>query len=338
MPRTPTADPVAAVDPASADLVEMFRLMLLSRRFTEHALDWYAQGRVPQGLHPSIGQEAVGVGACYDLRQGDWVLPSLRTAEAFWTRGVRVGQQLHAMFGTRESVSGGKETSHHAGYPEQGILAATGIVGASIPVATGAALALRMKGTDGVVVCFFGDGAANRGDFHEGLNLASVQKAPVVFICENNLYAQTVPGAVAMAITDICDRAAGYGMPGRIVDGQDVIAVRRATQAAVTRAREGGGPTLLECKTYRFKPHYPIFQEDRPADEIDRWLARDPIDILRQRLEADGQLGVTTIADMDRAIIEELDSAITEAEAAPMPDPGDVFTQIQAGNAEDVGP
>ena len=336
LPPTPATDPAAA-DPASAELVEMFRLMLLSRRFTEHALDWYTQGRVPQGLHPSIGQEAVGVGACFGLRAGDWVLPSLRTAEAFWTRGVSIAQQLHAMFGTRESVSGGKETSHHAGYPEHGILAATGIVGGSIPVATGAALALRLKGTDGVVVCFFGDGAANRGDFHEALNLASVQKVPAVFICENNLYAQTVPATAAMAITDICDRAAGYGMPGEIVDGQDVVAVHRATQAAVARARAGEGPTLLECKTYRFRPHYPIFQEDRPAEQIEQWLARDPIDLLRQRLEADGQLGVTTIAEMDRAILQELDSAIAEAEAAPMPDPGDVFTQIQAEDAEDVG-
>ena len=308
--------------------------MLLGRRFTEHVLDWYAQGRVPQGLHPSIGQEAVGVGACFGLREGDWVLPSLRTAEAFWTRGVLISQQLHAMFGTRQSISGGKETSHHAGYPEHGILAVTGIVGASLPVATGAALALRMKGTVGVVVCFFGDGAANRGDFHEALNLASAQKAPVVFICENNLYAQTVPAAAAMAITDICDRAAGYGMPGHIVDGQDVVAVHRATQAAVTRARAGEGPTLLECKTYRFKPHYPIFQEDRPLAQIDEWLARDPIDILLRRLEADGQLDVTAVADLDRAILEELESAITAAESAPMPDPYEVFTQIQAEDVE----
>ena len=273
------------------------------------------------------------MGACYGLREGDWVLPSLRTAEAFWTRGVSISQQLHAMFGTTESISGGKETSHHAGYPENGILAATGIVGGSIPVATGAALALRMKGTAGVVVCFFGDGAANRGDFHEALNLASVLKVPAVFICENNLYAQTVPASAAMAITDICDRAAGYGMPGHIVDGQDVVAVHQATQAAVTRARRDG-PTLLECKTYRFKPHYPIFQEDRPADQIGQWLARDPIDILRSRLEADGQLDVTTVADMDRAITEELDSAIRAAESAPMPDPHEVFTQILAENME----
>ncbi len=326
-------DQTPATDMAPADLIEMYRLMLLSRRFTEHVLDWYAQGRVYQGLHPSIGQEAVGVGACYGLREGDWVLPSLRTAEAFWTRGVSISQQLHAMFGTTESISGGKETSHHAGYPENGILAATGIVGGSIPVATGAALALRMKGTAGVVVCFFGDGAANRGDFHEALNLASVLKVPAVFICENNLYAQTVPASAAMAITDICDRAAGYGMPGHIVDGQDVVAVHQATQAAVTRARRDG-PTLLECKTYRFKPHYPIFQEDRPADQIDQWLARDPIDILRSRLEADGQLDVTTVADMDRAITEELDSAIRAAESAPMPDPHEVFTQILAENME----
>jgi TPP-dependent pyruvate/acetoin dehydrogenase alpha subunit len=160
------------------DLVEMYRLMLLGRRFTEHILKWYDEGRLPQGLHPSIGQEAVGVGACYGLRAGDWVLPSLRTSEAFFTRGVTMLQQLNAMLGNAASISRGKETSHHAGYPQNGILAGTGIVGGSIPVAVGAALGLRMRGADNVVLCFFGDGAANRGDFHEALNLAAVLKAP----------------------------------------------------------------------------------------------------------------------------------------------------------------
>jgi TPP-dependent pyruvate/acetoin dehydrogenase alpha subunit len=316
------------------DLVEMYRLMLLGRRFTEQALEWYAQGRVPQGLHPSIGQEAVGVGACYGLQPGDWVLPSLRTSEAFWTRGVTVLDQLNAMMGNVDSISGGKETSHHAGYPDQGILAVTGIVGSAVPVATGAAMALRMQGKDGVVVCFFGDGAANRGDFHEGMNLAAIFKAPVVFVCENNLYAQKVPAAAAMAITDIADRASGYGMPGRVVDGQDVLAVYGETQAAVERARSGDGPTLLECKTYRFKTHYPIFEEERPAEEIEKWVKRDPIAILGDRLIAQGRLEYSTIETMERAIGEELAQAIGRAEVTPQPDPRNVFTEIYAESWE----
>ena len=318
------------------DLLAMYRLMVLGRCFTEHVLEGYRQGRVPQGLHPSIGQEAVGIGACYGLQRDDWVLPSLRTSEAFWARGVTVGEQLHAMFGNAESVSRGKESSHHAGYPDRGILACSGIVGGSIPVATGAALGLRMQGTDNAVVCFFGDGAASRGDFHEGLNLAAVLKAPVVFVCENNLYAQTVPAAAAMAITDIADRAAGYGMPGRIVDGQDVVAVYEATQSAVKRARHGEGPTLLECKTYRFKPHYPIFAEDRPAEEIRKWLARDPIEILGARLKTDRLLDDDAIAAMTDDIHRELAEAMDAAEAAAPPDPGEVFDHLYGDAAEET--
>ena len=312
----------------------MYRLMLLGRRFTERALNWYTQGRLPQGLHPSIGQEAVGVGVCYGLRGEDWVLPSLRTSDAFWTRGVTVRQQLHAMFGTAESISRGKETSHHSGYPDHGILACTGIVGGHIPVATGVGMGLRMRGTDNVAVCFFGDGAANRGDFHEGLNLAAVTKAPVIFVCENNLYAQTVAGADAMAITDIADRAIGYGMPGPIVDGQDVIAVHEATQEAVARARRGEGPSLLEVKTYRFKPHYPIFDELRPPEEIAKWVARDPLDILAAVLKPPGHLTDEAIAALDSAIMQELDEAIVEAETAAPPDATEVFDHIVAGRGE----
>lgn len=231
-------------DLTAADLVEMYRLMLLGRCFTETARELYRQGRASP-IHPSIGQEAVGVGACYALRSGDWVIPSLRTTEAFWARGVTIQEKVNALLGNAGSISRGKEGSHHAGYPDRGIMAGTGIIGSQFPVATGAALALRMQGTDNVVVCFFGDGASNRGDCHEGLNLAAVLKAPVIFICENNIYAQTVPASDAMVITDIADRAVGYGMPGLVVDGQDVLAVHGATQAAVHRARSGQGPKAL---------------------------------------------------------------------------------------------
>jgi TPP-dependent pyruvate/acetoin dehydrogenase alpha subunit len=316
------------------NLVEMYQLMLLGRRFTEQALSWYAEGRVPQGLHPSAGQEAVGVGVCYGLQAGDWALPSLRTSEAFWTRGVKIRQQLHAMCGTVRSISGGKETSHHSGYPDLGILAGTGVVCGSIPVATGVAMGLAMQGTDHVVVCFFGDGAANRGDFHEALNLAAVINAPAIFVCENNLYAQTVPASAAMAIHDIADRAAAYGMPGQIVDGQDVEAVYHATQTAISRARRGEGPTLLECKTYRFLPHYPVFDENRPKEERDHWLERDPIRILGDRLSQSGLLNDAAIDQMEQTIRQELDSAIAEVETAAMPDPGQVFTNIYADGAD----
>jgi TPP-dependent pyruvate/acetoin dehydrogenase alpha subunit len=315
----------------------MYRLMLLSRRFTEHALHWYEEGRLSQGLHPSVGQEAVGVGACYGLRPTDWVLPSLRTAEAFWVRGVSVLQQLNSMFGNADGISRGKETAHHATYVDHGIFPGTAIVGGSIPVSVGAALALRMQGTDNVILDFFGDGASNRGDFHEALNLAAVLKAPVVFICENNLYGQTVPSWTAMAITDIADRAPGYGMPGQVVDGQDVLAVHTATQEAVARARRGEGPTLLECKTYRFLPHYPIFEEDRPHKEVERWLRRDPLTIHDERLRAQGLLDEAIMEEMERAILQELDKAIQQAERVSPPDPEEVFQSVYAESAQEMG-
>jgi TPP-dependent pyruvate/acetoin dehydrogenase alpha subunit len=257
--------------------------------------------------------------------------------EAFWTRGVTVLQQLNTLFGNSASISGGKESSHHASYPEHGILPGTAIVGASIPVATGAAMALRMQGSDHVVLCFFGDGAANTGEFHEGLNLASILKAPVVFICENNSYAMTVPVSASMGVADVAVRAAGYGMPGEVVDGQDVMAVYAATQMAVLRARLGEGPALLECKTYRYVPHHPSFKENRPHEELDHWMRRDPIAILATHLKGLGCLDDAKITDMDEAIRQELDDAIRQAEATPPPEPEEVFSNLYAEPFESMG-
>ena len=319
------------------NLRDMYRLMLKGRRFTERVLELYGEGRVPTALHPSAGQEAVGVGACYGLRRGDWVLPALRTTEAFWTRGVTMLQMLNAVMGNSGSISMGKESFHHCGYPDLGILAGTAIVGAQVPVAVGAAVALRMKGTDNVMVCFFGDGAANRGDFHEGMNLAAVLKAPVVFVCENNLYYQTAPVSVGMAIEDIADRAASYGIPGRVVDGQDVVAVYEAAQEAMERARGGGGPTLIECKTYRFEGHYPTLRETRPADEIARWRRRDPITLLGERLKQEGHIDDATVEEMDRAISQEFEESIRSARATPPPGPKEAFTQVYAESVEAMG-
>ena len=329
---------ISSRDLTAEDLVEMYRLMLMSRKFTDRALDLYEQGRLPTALHPSAGQEAVGVGACYGLRPGDWVVPSLRTTEAFWTRGVSLLQMFNAMMGNSGSISKGKESFHHSGYPELGILAGSSIVGAQIPVAVGAALALRMQRTDNVMVCFFGDGAAARGDFHEGLNLAAVLKAPVVFVCENNLHFQTMPASVGIAVEDIADRAAGYGFPGIVVDGQDVLAVYDTAQQAIERARRGEGPTLIECKTYRFYRHYPTLPENRDPDEIARWRQRDPITILGQGLAAEGYIDDARTAEMAAAIERELDESVAKAEATPPPDPTEAFTQVYAEPIEAIVP
>ena len=321
------------------DYRQMYRLMTMSRRFTERVLELYAEGRVPIGLHPSAGQEAVGVGVCYGLRPTDWVLPALRTMEAFWARGVTMLQNLNAMMGNSGSISKGKESFHHCGYPDLGILASSSIVGAQIPVAVGAALALRMNGADDVMVCFFGDGAAARGDFHEGLNLAGVLKAPVVFVCENNLYFQTVPRSVGAAIDDIADRAKGYGMPGVIVDGQDVMAVYDATQDALARARSGEGPTLVECKTYRFMAHYPtVLKEDRDPEEIARWKKRDPITLLEGKAREMGYMEDEDALAITQGILRELEDSIVKAEATPPAGVDVAVANVYSEPVEKVGP
>ncbi|MCH2321664.1 MAG: thiamine pyrophosphate-dependent dehydrogenase E1 component subunit alpha [SAR202 cluster bacterium] len=315
------------------DLREMYRLMLMSRIYTDRALQLFDEGRLPTGLHPSAGQEAIGVGACYGLRREDWVIPSLRTTECFWTRGVTMQQMMDAMYGNKDSVNRGKESFHHSGYPSLGILAGTAIVAAHIPVAVGAAKAMQLKGTDNVMLCFFGDGAAARGDFHEGLNLAAVHKAPVVFICENNLHFQTAPASVEMAITDIADRAAGYGFPGVIVDGQDVLAVHETTQEAIKRARQGKGPTLIEAKTYRFRRHYPILAETRPVEEIAEWSKRDPVTILGDYLLANGHMNVSEKQELETSIIIELDSVVARAEAKQAADKSAANSTVYAEGA-----
>jgi TPP-dependent pyruvate/acetoin dehydrogenase alpha subunit len=314
----------------------MYRIMVTSRRYVEQTTAWYKEGRIQQALHPSTGQEAIGVGACYGLRPDDWVVPSLRTTEAYWTRGVTLLEHLNAMMGNAASVSRGKETAHHSGYPDRGILASSGVVGASTAVAVGMAYALRMQGADNVVLCFFGDGSAAQGAVHEAMNMAAVLQVPVVFGCENNHYGQTVPEEASRAIDDIATRAQGYGFPGEVVDGQDVVAVYEATQAAVARARRGGGATLLEFKTNRFKPHYPSFPEVRSDEHLEQIKKRDPIRLLERRLKAEGLLDEKTIGQIEEEIEDELEQAIQQAEKQPLPEPEEVFVNVYAESVKDM--
>ena len=316
------------------DLREMYRLMLMGRRFSERAMELAEAGKLPTGLHPSAGQEAVGVGACHGLRDGDWVLPALRTTEAYWARGVTLLQMMNAIMGNAGSISAGKESFHHCGYPELGIIAGSSIVGAQFPTTVGTALGQKMQGTDDVTVCFFGDGAAARGDFHEGLHLAALLDAPIVFVCENNLYFQTVGADTGITIENVADRAAGYGMPGIAVDGQDVLAVHEATAEAIRRARRGDGPSVVECKTYRFFRHHSTLRETRDLAEVERWKRRDPLNILAATLEEHGILDDAAIAEMDARIGEELDAAVEESAATPGPDPAEAFTHVYAEPVE----
>jgi len=312
------------------DLLEMYRFMLLTRRFTEQVMQWHRQSRVLEALHPSAGQEAVGVGVCYGLRPDDVILPSLRTREVYMVRGVSLKEQLATMCARATGTSGGRDTSHHSGHPQRGILSGTATVGAQIPWLTGAALALKYRKTDNVAVGFFGDGASGTGNFHEGINLAAVLKVPAVFICENNLYAQFTAARDAVPIKDIAIRAAGYGIPGETVDGQDILAVHEAVQRAVARARAGQGPSLIECKTYRYGEHCPGLDAKRTPQEIAAWRERDPIKILGDILLQKGIADAAHMEEMDQEIRKELQEAIEYAEASPLPQPGDAIKYVYA--------
>lgn len=313
------------------DYRKMYSMMLTSRVFTQKVLELNKNGVLKVGLHPSTGQEAIGIGACYALSEGDWVIPSLRTMEAFWARGVTVLEQLNALIGNSGSISDGKESFHHCGYPELGIMAGSSIVGSQMPLAAGMGLSMKNRKNNNVVICFFGDGATARGDFHEGLNLAAVLNLPVVFVCENNLYFQTAPASVGMAINDVSDKAVGYGMPGITVDGQDVFTVYDVVCEAIKRARNGDGPTLIECKTLSFLGHYPTMlklEDIRDLKENEKWRKRDPLKILENYGRDKQYITSDDIAVITQQITSEIDNAVAIAQETPPTSKESAFKEV----------
>jgi pyruvate dehydrogenase E1 component alpha subunit len=251
-----------------------------------------------------------------------------------FARGVPLNEMVATMAAKANGFSGGRETSHHAGVPECGVVVGSGIVGSSIAIATGVGLGLKVRGSDAVVVDFFGDGAASRGDFHEAINMAAVMKLPVIYVCENNLYALATPIARQTGNEDIYMRAAGYGIPGLKVDGNDVLAVYEATQAAIQRARAGGGPTLIECKTYRWRGHceVPSLQKEpwRPNEEVAAWRQRCPIRRLRELILERGAANEQRLGEMETRIERELVEAIAFAAQSPDPMPEDALHGVYA--------
>lgn len=314
------------------DLIQMYRWMVLTRRFDERVCELQSQRGIPELQHASIGQEAIGVGCCYGLRASDQVLPSLRTRGAFLVKGISPEMQMASMYGRATGAGRGKETSHHMGDPTVGVVAGSGIVGGSIPVATGVALALKLKKTDNVAVTFFGDGASNRGDFHEGITLAAVYKLPAIFVCENNRYALSMSVERHLPVPNVADRAAAYGIPGVSVDGNDLIAVHEAMCAAVARARAGEGPTLLECKTYRWRGHSErdLRQVYRTKDEVEEWKKQCPIKRLREHLLSTGAASRAELDGMEAEASTMVEWATEYAENSPEPSPEVARTHVYA--------
>ena len=280
----------------------------------------FAQNKLPGFLHLYVGEEAVATGVCSALEVTDYITSTHRGHGHLIAKGGDVKKMMAELFAKETGYCKGKGGSMHISDRDKGILGANGIVGAGIPIATGAAFASKYKGDGRVAVSFFGDGAANRGTFHEALNMAAAFKLPAVFVCENNLFAISVCARYHMAISDISDRAAAYGMPGYSIDGNDVELVYETTKAAVERARRGEGPTLIECKTWRHRGHYEGDPDDyRTAEEKAEWMQKDPIERLAKRLIEEG---ICTRAELDAIASDAyklLAEAIDEAEAAPVP-------------------
>ena len=314
-------------------LARMLRAMILIREFDERAIALRVAGKIYGAVHPYVGQEAVAVGVCASLTVRDRVTSTHRGHGHCIAKGADIRRMMAELFGRVDGYCRGKGGSMHIADFSVGMLGANGIVGGGLPIACGAALAAQLEGQGNVTACFFGDGAAAEGEFHEALNIASVWRLPIVFVCENNQYAANNAVAVQHPRVDIAAHAAAYAMPGVIVDGNDVLAVEAATREAVARARRGEGPSLLECKTYRW--HFHAMRatpppETRPADEIAAWKARDPIARLEAHLVGRGLLSADEIAGMRRSVIADLDAAVAFAEQSPFPDPRDLLVDMFA--------
>jgi TPP-dependent pyruvate/acetoin dehydrogenase alpha subunit len=318
-------------DLTDSDLVAMYRLITLTREFEMRMIKIHSQKGLVENPHLCIGEEAIGVGSCFGLRKDDFVIPSLRGRSVFISKGVSPSILMAGAYGKATGPSKGKYPPHHMGDLEKGIIAASLVIGSQVPLAAGAGLAFKMiKKTDQVCLCFYGDGASNRGDVHESLNLAAIFRLPVIFICENNGLAMAMPVEKSVAVKDIASRAQGYGIPGKTIDGNDVLEVYDTVQEAVERARRGEGPTLIECKTHRHRPHCERFRETRSKEELKRCLDHCPIKKFKSYLLSEGVLQEGQISKIERGVKKEIDQAVRFAEESPMPEPEEIFEDVYA--------
>ena len=309
---------------SSAELLEMQRRMLLIRGFEERVADLYRDGLVPGFVHLSIGQEAAAVGACLPLRADDVITSTHRGHGHCLAKGLEPLGMFAELMGRAEGTNRGRGGSMHIADPKLGIFGANGIVAAGLPIAVGAAAAAQLRGLDGVAVAFFGDGAAAQGAFHEAVNLASVWELPVIFFCENNGYSEFSPTAAQHATT-LERRAVGYGVPYRAVDGNDVVATARTMRGAVSAARAGLGPVIVEAATYRWHGHYEGDpQRYRSEEELREWQQRDPL-LLHRRVLGDAGVDDAEIVALEKTVASELDDAVALARGLAAPAPGTLF-------------
>jgi TPP-dependent pyruvate/acetoin dehydrogenase alpha subunit len=316
-----------------ADLVEMLRKMILIREFDLLAIELRTAGQITGAMHPYVGEEAVAVGVCSALRLTDRVTSTHRGHGHCIAKGADVKRMMAELFGREDGYCKGRGGSMHIADFAVGMLGANGIVGGGMPIATGAALAAQLEGAGGVAVCFFGDGATGEGEFHEALNISSAWKLPLIFVCENNLYGAGNPIDQVRVLPDIATHGSAYGMPGVSVDGNDVLAVNETTREAVERARRGDGPTLVECKTFRWLFHamrdVPP-PETRPAEQLEYWKGRDPIVRLEAHLTEAGLITEGEVTAIREQVRRDLEEAVAFAEASPFPDTRDLVVDMFA--------
>jgi TPP-dependent pyruvate/acetoin dehydrogenase alpha subunit len=313
---------------------QMYRFMWRIRLFEEKVLELFKRGTIRGTAHLYVGTEAVATGACLALRPTDYITSTHRGHGHSLAKGLDARRVMAEIIGRTTGYCKGKGGSMHVASASHGMLGADGIVGGGTPIAVGAALGCRILNRDSVVVSFFGDGAANQGVLFESMNLASILRLPVIFVCENNLWALSTPASEILSITDVAARGAGFNMPGVIVDGQDVLAVYEAVKEAVERGREGQGPTLLECKTYRFFTHSAFAtREIRSEEEVEHWKRRDPIAILGHELVRMGVATESGLADLKAEEQQLVLEAVTFALASPVPAASEAYTDVLVDEA-----
>ncbi len=312
--------------------LQMLSRMQTIRRFEERASDDYHAGKIYGVVHCYIGEEAVATGVCAALRPDDQIISTHRGHGHCIAKGADLNRMMAELYGRSTGYCKGKGGSMHIADFGIGMLGANGIVAGGISIVTGAGLAAQMDGKGGVAVSFFGDGASNAGPFHECINIAAAWKLPMIYVCEHNSYAAQTASITTHAMPDVAGRAAGYGIPGIVVDGNDVFAVYQAAARAVARARAGDGPTLIECKTYRWRAHTERKGQPDPRDkaEIEAWKKKDPIARLADRLKAQGQLTDAGLAALDADVKKAIDAAVAFADSSPFPTPEQALDDVYA--------
>jgi pyruvate dehydrogenase E1 component alpha subunit/2-oxoisovalerate dehydrogenase E1 component alpha subunit len=318
-------------DLTRAQKLEIYRFMRLNRSVEERLVNLYRQGRIVGGLYRSLGQEGTSVGSAYALEKGDILGPLIRNLGSVLVMGATPREVFLQYLARATSPTGGKEGILHFGRPERGLVSPISMLGTLVPVMAGVAMAARMQKRKNVALTYIGDGGTSTGPFHEGLNFAAVQRLPLIVIAENNGWAYSTPFRKQTAAKCLADRAAGYGIPGESVDGNDVLAVYDATRRAAARARDGGGPTLIESRTYRMKGHAEHDgQTYVPNAELMEWTRRDPIDRYVRTLQETAVATADELAAIDRDITQSLEGDLAYAESSPMPTPESALEGVYA--------